>query len=85
MTRSEGTGRTARGRGRLRRLTLVPVTDPATCLQNLRLEREAIWLYDRLAAIEKDRGRAAAFRRIAANGQAKWRRPSTTDRPARAS
>jgi VIT1/CCC1 family predicted Fe2+/Mn2+ transporter len=45
----------------------VPVTDPATCLQNLRLEREAIWLYDRLAAIEKDRGRAAAFRRIAAN------------------
>ena len=36
-------------------------------LENLRLERDAILLYDALATIEKDPGRAAAFRRIAAN------------------
>jgi VIT1/CCC1 family predicted Fe2+/Mn2+ transporter len=41
--------------------------DPAQSLANLRLERDAILLYDALGAIEKDPNRAAAFRRIAAN------------------
>ncbi len=36
-------------------------------LANLKLERDAIVLYDRLADIERDAERAAAFRRIAAN------------------
>jgi len=36
-------------------------------LENLKLERDAIWLYERLAAIEKDERRAAAFRTIAGN------------------
>jgi VIT1/CCC1 family predicted Fe2+/Mn2+ transporter/rubrerythrin len=36
-------------------------------LENLKLERDAIWLYDHLAAVEKDEGRAGAFRMIAAN------------------
>ncbi len=41
--------------------------DAAQSLANLRLERDAILLYDALAAIEKDAHRAGAFRRIAAN------------------
>ena len=41
--------------------------DPAQSLANLRLERDAILLYDALGAIEKDPNRAAAFHRIAAN------------------
>jgi VIT1/CCC1 family predicted Fe2+/Mn2+ transporter len=41
--------------------------DPAQSLANLRLERDAILLYDALGAIEKDENRAAAFHRIAAN------------------
>src|SRR5262245_1627262 len=41
--------------------------DTAQSLENLRLERDAILLYDALAAIEKDPGRASAFQRIAAN------------------
>ena len=36
-------------------------------LANLKLERDAVVLYDRLAEIEKDSDRAAAFRRIAGN------------------
>jgi VIT1/CCC1 family predicted Fe2+/Mn2+ transporter len=36
-------------------------------LENLRLERDAILLYDALATIETDPNRASAFRRIAAN------------------
>jgi VIT1/CCC1 family predicted Fe2+/Mn2+ transporter/rubrerythrin len=36
-------------------------------LANLKLERDAVVLYDRLAQIEKDPERAAAFRRIAGN------------------
>jgi VIT1/CCC1 family predicted Fe2+/Mn2+ transporter len=36
-------------------------------LANLKLERDAITLYDSLAKIEKDAKRAAAFQRIAAN------------------
>jgi vacuolar iron transporter family protein len=36
-------------------------------LENLRLERDAILLYDALARIEKDPHRASAFERIAAN------------------
>jgi len=41
--------------------------DLETSLENLKLERDAIVLYDSLAGIEKDRTRADAFRRIAAN------------------
>src|SRR6476469_7085491 len=41
--------------------------DPAQSLANLRLERDAILLYDALGAIEQDPNRAGAFRRIAAN------------------
>jgi vacuolar iron transporter family protein len=39
----------------------------ARSLANLKLERDAIALYDSLATIEKDAKRAAAFKRIAAN------------------
>ena len=42
-------------------------SDTQQSLENLRLERDAILLYDALAGIEKDPSRAAAFRRIAAN------------------
>ena len=41
--------------------------DSVQSLANLRLERDAILLYDALAEIEKDPHRAGAFRRIAAN------------------
>jgi VIT1/CCC1 family predicted Fe2+/Mn2+ transporter/rubrerythrin len=41
--------------------------DATQSLDNLRLERDAIVLYDALAEIEKDPRRASAFRRIAAN------------------
>lgn len=39
----------------------------ARSLANLKLERDAIALYDSLAGIEKDQKRAASFKRIAAN------------------
>jgi VIT1/CCC1 family predicted Fe2+/Mn2+ transporter len=42
-------------------------SDPAQSLANLRLERDAILLYDALATIEKNEHRADAFRRIAGN------------------
>jgi vacuolar iron transporter family protein len=41
--------------------------DTAQSLENLKLERDAIVLYDALARIEKDERRAGAFRMIAAN------------------
>ncbi|HLO35806.1 MAG TPA: VIT1/CCC1 transporter family protein [Candidatus Deferrimicrobium sp.] len=41
--------------------------DPVQSLANLRLERDAILLYDALGEIEKDPQRAAAFHRIAGN------------------
>ena len=41
--------------------------DLAQSLENLKLERDAIQLYDALATIEKDPRRAAAFRTIAGN------------------
>jgi vacuolar iron transporter family protein len=41
--------------------------DVQTSLENLKLERDAIVLYDALAAIERDPRRAGAFQRIAAN------------------
>ena len=41
--------------------------DVAQSLENLKLERDAIQLYDALAGIEKDPRRAAAFRTIAGN------------------
>ena len=44
---------------------MAPETDQS--LANLRLERDAIILYDALARIEKDPQRAAAFERIAGN------------------
>jgi VIT1/CCC1 family predicted Fe2+/Mn2+ transporter len=43
------------------------ITDPTLSLANLRLERDAILLYDALGTIEKDPSRAGAFRRIATN------------------
>lgn len=45
----------------------MPVTDTARSLENLKLERDAIVLYDSLASIEKDPRRASAFRAIAGN------------------
>ena len=36
-------------------------------LANLKLERDAIWLYDQLSVIETDPKRAATFKRIASN------------------
>ena len=41
--------------------------DVQTSLDNLKLERDAIVLYDALATIERDAHRAAAFQRIAGN------------------
>ncbi len=41
--------------------------DVQTSLENLKLERDAIVLYDALASIESDPRRAGAFERIAAN------------------
>src|SRR3954447_24804186 len=41
--------------------------DVAQSLENLRLEQDAVALYDALATIDKDPRRAAAFRHIAAN------------------
>jgi VIT1/CCC1 family predicted Fe2+/Mn2+ transporter/rubrerythrin len=41
--------------------------DTAQSLDNLKLERDAIVLYDALASIEKDERRASAFRTIASN------------------
>src|SRR5215212_9373455 len=45
----------------------MPITDVQTSLDNLKLERDAIVLYDALASIEKDERRAGAFRTIARN------------------
>jgi len=45
----------------------VPSIDVEQSLDNLKLERDAIVLYDSLATIEKDPRRADAFRRIAGN------------------
>jgi VIT1/CCC1 family predicted Fe2+/Mn2+ transporter len=43
------------------------IADPRQSLENLKLERDAIVLYDALAAIEKDPQRREAFKRIAGN------------------
>ena len=45
----------------------MPISDTARSLENLKLERDAIVLYESLAGIEKDERRATAFRTIAAN------------------
>ena len=45
----------------------MPPIDVEQSLDNLKLERDAIVLYDALAAIEKDSRRAEAFNRIVAN------------------
>jgi VIT1/CCC1 family predicted Fe2+/Mn2+ transporter len=42
-------------------------TETQRSLENLKLERDAIVLYDRLSEIEQDRRRASAFRMIARN------------------
>ena len=44
-----------------------PQVDPATSLKNLKLERDAILLYEALARMEQDVRREAAFRTIAGN------------------
>jgi len=43
------------------------IPDPVQSLANLRLERDAVLLYDALSAMEIDPQRAGAFHRIAAN------------------
>jgi VIT1/CCC1 family predicted Fe2+/Mn2+ transporter len=45
----------------------MPIADVQRSLDNLKLERDAIALYDALASIEKDERRAHAFRTIAGN------------------
>ncbi len=45
----------------------MPIADVERSLANLKLERDAIVLYDALASIEKDPRRAAAFQTIARN------------------
>jgi VIT1/CCC1 family predicted Fe2+/Mn2+ transporter len=45
----------------------VAISDVEQSLANLKLERDAIVLYDALAGIERDARRAAAFRHIASN------------------
>ncbi len=45
----------------------MPVSDVQQSLDNLKLERDAIVLYDALASIEKDERRSGAFRTIAGN------------------
>ena len=45
----------------------MPQIDVEQSLDNLKLERDAIVLYDALAQIEKNPHRADAFRRIASN------------------
>ena len=47
--------------------TAGPIGDVRRSLDNLKLEQDAIALYDALATIEKDPRRAAAFRHIARN------------------
>ena len=45
----------------------MPLVNPKQSLENLKLERDAIVLYDALARIERDGRRASAFKTIAAN------------------
>jgi vacuolar iron transporter family protein len=45
----------------------MPLVNPKQSLENLKLERDAIVLYDALARIERDGRRASAFRTIANN------------------
>jgi len=45
----------------------MPLVDAKQSIANLKLERDAIVLYDALARIERDEHRAAAFRTIAGN------------------
>ena len=52
---------------RTRRFARLGDVNIAQSLENLKLEQDAIVLYDQLAAIEKDPKRAAAFRHIAGN------------------
>jgi VIT1/CCC1 family predicted Fe2+/Mn2+ transporter len=45
----------------------VPIIDPSQSIDNLKLERDAIALYEALSKIERDPIRAEAFRTIASN------------------
>ena len=47
--------------------SIMPIDNPTQSLANLKIERDAIALYDALATIEKDPRRAEAFHRIADN------------------
>jgi VIT1/CCC1 family predicted Fe2+/Mn2+ transporter len=49
------------------RTSTMPIADARQSLENLKLERDAIVLYDALASIERDERRSAAFRTIASN------------------
>jgi VIT1/CCC1 family predicted Fe2+/Mn2+ transporter len=51
----------------MRTIHVMAPIDVAQSLENLKLERDAITLYDGLAGIEKDLRRAEAFRKIAGN------------------
>jgi VIT1/CCC1 family predicted Fe2+/Mn2+ transporter/rubrerythrin len=53
--------------GRIATIPGMAPIDVAQSLENLKLERDAINLYDALAAIERDQHRADAFRKIAGN------------------
>jgi len=59
--------RTRARRARIDTIRAMPGIDVPQSLENLKLERDAIALYDELARIEKDPRRAEAFRTIAGN------------------
>jgi VIT1/CCC1 family predicted Fe2+/Mn2+ transporter len=48
-------------------MAAMPLLNPRQSLENLKLERDAIVLYDALARIERDGRRSSAFRSIATN------------------
>ena len=66
---SQGPGTRAAGTrpARRRLVRYLETVNIAQSLENLKLEQDAIVLYDALATIEKDERRAAAFRQIARN------------------
>src|SRR5687767_8801813 len=48
-------------------MAAMPLLNPRQSLENLKLERDAIVLYDALSRIERDGRRSSAFRSIATN------------------
>lgn len=67
MASSKGTAWLTLLAARTGTIRAVTPDEQARSLANLKLERDAIVLYDRLAGIERDPRRAAAFRSIARN------------------